>query len=125
MAVEDLFGKGFLSFDMNPKSRGAPTSTATATASSIVMSESNIQEGSEGESESETSASFSTKSDYKNLDDLVNLINALRFLCVHKWSALGDSFLACSSVVGSPNQMQKSMLSTRQSNIYWNEEWLD
>ena len=108
-AVEDLFGKNFLTFDPNPKSRGECASTTS--------NNSNTQEN-------KSSLHFPTSKDFKHLDDLINLINSLRFLCVHQWSALGDSFLACSQA-GSPNQMQKPMLSTRQNNVHWNEEWLD
>jgi hypothetical protein len=69
-------------------------------------------------------STFPDISDIESLDDVINLVNTLRFLCVNKWSALGDSFLAC-SVAGSPSKMQTPMLNTRKNNVYWNEEWLD
>ena len=108
-AVEDLFGKNFFTFDTNPKSRGSAPSTASETSSTL---------------QQDSSTTFPNNSDYSSLDDIMNVVNALRFLCVHKWSAMGDSFLAC-SLAGEASHLQKSMLNTRQQNVFWNEEWLD
>jgi len=95
-----------LSYDMNPKSRCAGQPNVNVSAAT------------------NTDELFPTPGDYESLDDVINMINTLRFLCVNKWSALGDSFLACSEV-GSPSQMKRSMLNTRQNIIHWNEEWID
>lgn len=112
-AVENLFGKNFLTFDCNPKSRGNMTTASRTNTNTTVSSESPIPQ-------QESSGSFPvTSSDMQYLDDIVNLVNTLRFLCIHKWSALGDTFLL------GPSQMLKSMLNTRLKNIHWNEEWLD
>lgn len=110
-SIEDLFGKNFLSYDTNPKSRGT---------SKPMMRESTMSSSESGANRTSLPDSI----DPESLDDVVNVMNTLRFLCVNKWSALGDSFLAC-SVVGSPSQMQKSMLNTRQQHVHWNEEWID
>lgn len=107
--VEDLFGKNFLSYDTNVHSRGAPQPVVGGPNMKPV---------------SGNAASFPSMDDFESLDDVVNVANALRFLCINKWSALGDSFLEC-TVVGSPSTMQRSMLSTRQNNVHWNEEWID
>ena len=67
---------------------------------------------------------FPATKDLKYLDDIVNVMNSLRFLAINKWSAQGDSFLSC-SVSGSPSHMLKPMLSIWQKSVHWNEEWID
>lgn len=107
--VETLFGKLFLSYDTNTQSRGVVDSMSTESTTTPLSSD---------------RKSFPTRDDFESLDDLINVTNALRFLCVNKWSALGDTFIACTTV-GSPTSLQRSMLNTRQNNIHWNEEWID
>jgi len=107
--VENLFGRLFLSYDTNAMSRGAVDSKPDVSTTAPLSSD---------------SKSFPTRDDFESIDDLINVTNALRFLCVNKWSALGDTFIACTTV-GSPSTLQRSMLNTRQNNVHWNEEWID